>query len=56
LPELPDVVLYIEALKARIVGERLERLHLLSPFVLRSVDPPIESIVGLTVRDVLRSG
>ena len=56
MPELPDVVLYIEALKARVVGERLERLHLLSPFVLRSVDPPIESIVGLTVRDVLRSG
>jgi len=56
LPELPDVVLYIEGLKARIVGERLERLQLFSPFVLRTVDPPIESIVGLTVRDVLRSG
>lgn len=56
MPELPDVVLYIEALKARIVGERLERLHLLSPFVLRSVEPPIESIAGLAVRDVLRSG
>ena len=56
MPELPDVVLYIEALKARVIGERLEHLHLLSPFVLRSVDPPIESIVGLTVRDVLRSG
>jgi formamidopyrimidine-DNA glycosylase len=56
LPELPDVVLYIDALKARVVGERLEQLQLLSPFVLRSVDPPIDSIVGLTVRDVLRSG
>ena len=56
MPELPDVVLYIEALKARLLGERLERLHLLSPFVLRSVDPPIESIVGLTVRDIHRSG
>ena len=56
LPELPDVALYIEALKARVIGERLEHLHLLSPFVLRSVDPPIESIVGLIVRDVLRSG
>jgi formamidopyrimidine-DNA glycosylase len=56
LPELPDVVLYIEALKTRIVGQRLEHLHLLSPFVLRSVEPPIESIVGLTVRDILRSG
>jgi formamidopyrimidine-DNA glycosylase len=56
LPELPDVVLYIEALKARVVGEHLEHLNLFSPFVLRTVDPPIESIVGLTVRDVLRSG
>jgi formamidopyrimidine-DNA glycosylase len=56
LPELPDVVLYIEGLTARVVGRRLERLQLFSPFVLRTVDPPIESIVGLTVRDVLRSG
>jgi formamidopyrimidine-DNA glycosylase len=56
LPELPDVVLYIEALETRIAGRRLDRLHLLSPFVLRSVDPPLESIVGLTVREVLRSG
>jgi formamidopyrimidine-DNA glycosylase len=56
LPELPDVVLYIEALKARIVGKRLEQLQLHSPFVLRSVDPPIESITGLAVRDILRSG
>ena len=56
MPELPDVVLYIEGLTARVVGKRLERLQLFSPFVLRTVDPPIESIVGLTVRDVLRSG
>src|SRR4026208_2095408 len=56
MPALPDVVLYIEGLKARIVGERLEQLHLLSPFVLRSVDPPIDSVIGLTVRDILRSG
>ena len=56
MPELPDVVLYIEGLKARIVGERLERLQLFSPFVLRTVDPPIESIAGLTVQDVMRSG
>ena len=56
MPELPDVVLYIEGLTARVVGKSLERLQLFSPFVLRTVDPPIESIVGLTVRDVLRSG
>jgi len=56
LPELPDIVVYIEALQQRLVGQRLERLQLHSPFVLRSVDPPIESIVGLTVRGVRRSG
>jgi formamidopyrimidine-DNA glycosylase len=56
LPELPDVVVYIEALKARIAGRRLERINLLSPFVLRSVDPPIASVHGRTVRDVRRVG
>lgn len=56
MPELPDVVLYIEALRTRIVGQRLEHLHLISPFVLRSVDPPIESLAGLTVQDIQRSG
>ena len=56
MPELPDVVVYIEALKARLVGQPLERLHLLSPFVLRSVDPPIASIHGHAVRDVRRVG
>jgi formamidopyrimidine-DNA glycosylase len=56
LPELPDVVVYIEALKTRLVGRRLERLHLLSPFVLRSVAPSIDAIHGKTVRDVRRVG
>ena len=56
MPELPDIVVYIEALQQRLVGQRLDRLQLHSPFVLRSVDPPIESIVGLTVRGVRRSG
>jgi len=56
LPELPDVVLYIEALKPRIVGRPLERFRLLSPFVLRSVDPPIDVVQGRTVRDVSRMG
>jgi formamidopyrimidine-DNA glycosylase len=56
LPELPDVVVYIEALTTHIVGQRLERLNLLSPFVLRSVDPPIETINGRVVRGVRRVG
>jgi formamidopyrimidine-DNA glycosylase len=56
LPELPDVVVYIEALERHVVGHQLERLTLLSPFVLRSVDPPIDSINGQTVAKVRRVG
>ena len=56
MPELPDVVVYLEALTRHIVGRRLERLNLLSPFVLRSVDPPVTSIHGQTVRGVRRVG
>jgi formamidopyrimidine-DNA glycosylase len=56
VPELPDVVVYLEALTRHVVGQRLERIQLLSPFVLRSVDPPIESIHGQTVRGVRRIG
>ena len=56
MPELPDVVVYLEALERFVVGHRLERLKLLSPFVLRSVDPPLESIHGQTVTGVRRVG
>jgi formamidopyrimidine-DNA glycosylase len=56
MPELPDVVVYVEALKARVGGRRLERILLLSPFVLRSVDPPIDTVNGRIVRDVRRVG
>jgi formamidopyrimidine-DNA glycosylase len=50
------VIVYLEALQRHIVGHRLEHLNLLSPFVLRSVDPPIESINGHTVSGVRRVG
>lgn len=56
MPELPDVVVYLEALTRHIVGRRLERLVLHSPFVLRTVDPPIEAIQGQIVRGVRRVG
>jgi len=56
LPELPDVVVYLEALSRHVVGHRLERVLLVSPFVLRSVDPPIASLHGETVRGVRRVG
>src|SRR5712691_10297019 len=56
MPELPDVVVYIEALARHVVGQPLQRLNLLSPFVLRSVDPPVDAIVGRTVAGVRRIG
>ena len=48
--------MYVEALTRHVAGQRLDRLTVLSPFVLRSVDPPITSITGTTVRDVRRVG
>lgn len=56
MPELPDVVVYIECLTARVVGQKLERLRIASPFVLRSADPPIGSAEGKTVREIRRLG
>jgi formamidopyrimidine-DNA glycosylase len=56
MPELPDVVVYIECLESRVVGQRLERVRIVSPFVLRSADPPISSAEGKTVRAIRRMG
>jgi len=56
VPELPDVVVYAEALTATVVDHTLERLHIQSPFVLRSVTPPIQSVVGREVRGIRRVG
>ena len=54
MPELPDVVVYVEALEKRIVGATLEHLSIRSPFVLRSVDPPIAEAEGKRVTGVSR--
>ena len=56
MPELPDVVVYVEALRARIEGRVLKRVRLRSPFVLRSVSPSIDEIAGQTVRGIRRLG
>ena len=56
MPELPDVTIYIEALQRRIVGERVERLWVTSPFLLRTFDPPPESIAGSKVVEISRLG
>ncbi len=56
MPELPDIVAYLAALQPRIVGQRLERIRLASPFLLRTVDPPITASTGRTVRGLRRLG
>ena len=56
MPELPDVELYLFALRPRIVGNRIERVRLATPFLLRSVDPPLEAATGQTVTGLRRIG
>jgi formamidopyrimidine-DNA glycosylase len=56
MPELPDIVVYVEAIAGRVIGARLERVRLASPFLLRSVDPPLEAVEGKQVRSVSRIG
>jgi formamidopyrimidine-DNA glycosylase len=56
MPELPDVTLYVEALRSRVVGQRLIRVIVRSPFLLRSADPPLSVTHGAIVRDVRRFG
>ena len=56
MPELPDVVVYIEALESRIVSQPLRRVRLASPFLVRSVDPPIGEAEGKKVLGLRRLG
>jgi formamidopyrimidine-DNA glycosylase len=56
MPELPDVIIYLDALRPRVVGQPLERVRLASPFVLRSVAPPVAALVGRRVVDLRRLG
>jgi formamidopyrimidine-DNA glycosylase len=56
LPELPDVVVYIEALEKRILCQRLDAVRIVSPFLLRTVDPPPESTHGKIVQRLRRVG
>jgi len=56
MPELPDLTVYLEALEQRIVGQRLERLLIVSPFFLRTALPPIASAEGRRVVQVRRIG
>ena len=50
MPELPDVALYVEHLTRRLAGRTLERVRVASPFLLRTVAPPLSSAEGKTIR------
>ncbi len=56
MPELPNILVYLRALEPRIVGQTLERVRLASPFLLRSVEPPLGAIVGRPVVGLRRMG
>ena len=56
VPELPDITIYVEAIARRIVAARLESLRIQSPFLLRSFDPPLDSVNGKKIREVRRLG
>ncbi len=56
MPEYPDLEVYLDCLKPRIVGKPLQRVRLGSPFVLRTVEPPLTALTGRTVEGLRRIG
>ena len=56
MPELPDIAAYITSLESRIVGQPLQQVRLASPFLLRTVQPPVTSLQGRPVRELRRLG
>jgi formamidopyrimidine-DNA glycosylase len=56
VPELPDIVVYIEALEKRIKGSTLERVRIASPFLLRTAVPPLSSVEGKKIVELRRLG
>jgi formamidopyrimidine-DNA glycosylase len=56
VPELPDIVVYIEAIEKRIVGQTLEHARITSPFLLRTAAPPLNSAEGQSVVQLRRMG
>lgn len=56
MPELPDILLYLHALRPRVVGQPIERIRLVSPFLLRSVTPPMQAAETRRVTALRRLG
>ncbi len=56
MPELPDITVYLECLRPRIQGRVLEKAQIVSPFLVRTFDPPLREVEGRTVDDLFRVG
>ena len=56
MPELPDLTVYLEALQQRLVGRRLERVLIVSPFLLRTAVPPVQAAEQRRVTELRRLG
>jgi formamidopyrimidine-DNA glycosylase len=56
VPELPDIELYIRALTTRVVGQQLQRVRLASPFLVRSIEPPTDAVIGRSIISLRRLG
>jgi formamidopyrimidine-DNA glycosylase len=56
MPELPDIMAYIDALGPRVLQQTIQDIHISSPFLLRSVDPPIAEVIGKRVMNIRRLG
>ena len=56
MPELPDVELYLQALRERVRGRTIGGVRVGNPFVVRTYDPPIDAIAGRSVRELRRLG
>jgi formamidopyrimidine-DNA glycosylase len=56
MPELPDLTVYLEALQQRLIGHRLERVQIVSPFLLRTAVPPVQTAEQRRVTAVRRIG
>jgi len=56
MPELPDITVYVEALEERVVSQAISEVRISTPFLLRTVDPPLQELGGKQIRDVRRLG
>ena len=56
MPELPDIVVYIEALEQRVLAQRLARVRIARPFLLRTAEPPLDDVRDKQVREIRRCG